>query len=504
MSLAIVYSRAAAGMLAPAVNVEVHLSRGLPGFNIVGLPEKAVKESKDRIRSAILNCGFKFPAKRIVVNLAPADLRKEGGRFDLPMAIGILLASEQIPEQPTENFEITGELELSGKLRAVNGILPFALATQKSERTLILPKTNLEEAALLSKLPLLSAEHLIEIVDHMKGVRKLTPIFGETRKVFSQKTMDLSEVKGQSFARRALEIAAAGSHSLLLSGPPGSGKTLLASCLPSILPPMREQDALEVAALYSMSRQGFDHQSWGLRPFRAPHHTASSRALVGGGSPPQPGEISLAHQGVLFLDEFPEFSRQSLEALREPLEAGKIVISRAAYQTEYPAKFQLIAAMNPCPCGYASQKDNRCRCTSDQIRKYQLKISGPMLDRIDMHVMVSPLPNHLLLDTNQVEENSAVVAQRVLHAREYQETRLRKPNAWLSSSEVVSHCHWTAADRQFFTEAINRLQMSARAYHRTLKLARTIADLASSPSIKRSHLEEALCYRVSGQPGTGG
>lgn len=495
MSLAVVYSRASAGIHAPSVSVEVHLSRGLPGFHIVGLPEKAVNESKDRVRSALLNCGFQFPAKRIVVNLAPADLRKEGGRFDLPMAIGILLASEQLPAQSIEHIEIAGELELSGKLRSVKGILPFAIATQKALKELIIPKNNVKETILLKDLTVYPAEHFLEVCEHFKGPKHIAPIKSHVSLTVPKHYPDLSDVKGQHFAKRALEIAAAGSHSLLFSGPPGAGKTLLASRLPSILPPMQTEAALEVATIYSISSQGFDHKNWSIRPFRSPHHTASGRALTGGGNPPQPGEISLAHQGVLFLDELPEFPRYALEALREPIEAGKITISRASTQVEFPAQFQFIAAMNPCPCGYATVKEEKCRCTYDQIERYQARISGPLFDRIDMHVPVLPLSYDCLLEEKNNEELSSPVAKRVLLAHEFQLKRNGKSNAWLTSNEIVQSCEWTDADRNFFTKAIERLQLSARAYYRTLKLARTIADLSQSSTVKREHLEEALCFR---------
>lgn len=494
MSWAIVHSRASAGIAAPPVNVEVHLSKGLPGFNIVGLPEKVVKESKDRVRSALLNCGFKFPAKKIVVNLAPADLPKEGGRFDLPMAIGILIALKQLPQKAIENVEIAGELELSGRLRSVKGILPFAIATKKKQRSLIFPKNNLKETELLSNLDMYPAEHLLEVVDHLNGDALLAQGTYSLKK-FTQQYPDLSDVKGQSFARRSVEIAAAGEHSILLKGPPGAGKTLLASRLPGILPGMTEDEALEVATAYSLSRRGFDQKQWCVRPFRSPHHTASPRALVGGGNPPQPGEITLAHQGVLFLDEFPEFQRQSLEGLREPLEAGKITISRAGCQMELPAKFQLIAAMNPCPCGYASQSDSQCRCTEEQIRKYQSKISGPILDRIDMHVSVMPVSNAFLLQNHDASESSKQVAQRVKKSRDLQIKRFNKTNARLSSAETLNSCYLSASDREFFVNAAEHLKLSARAFHRTLKVARTIADLSECDCVRRSHLEEALCFR---------
>ncbi len=499
MSWVRLYSRAFAGIQAPLVSVEIHLSPGLPGFHIVGLPEKAVKESKDRVRSALLNCGFKFPSKRIVVNLAPADLPKEGGRFDLPIALGVLLASEQLPTQSLDAFEIAGELELSGKLRSVNGILPFALATKQAGHQLIFPKENIEEIQLLTGFIAYPVEHLLAVCHYLQNLKSL-PVVRRTNNTSLSQSLypDLSDIKGQHFARRALEVAAAGAHSLLLSGPPGAGKTLLASRLPGILPPMQVQEALEVATLYSVSQQGFDHRYWSIRPFRSPHHTASSCALVGGGNPPRPGEISLAHQGVLFLDEFPEFSRQTLEALREPLEAGKITISRAAHQMEFPARFQLIAAMNPCPCGYVTVEDSSCRCTADQIRKYQQRISGPILDRIDMHVAVLPLASkYWLAEVKNEAESSAQVAARVLAAYQYQKQRQNKPNAWLNSVEVLNYCDWKPKDQNFFAQAVKRLGLSARAYYRILKLARTIADLSSEPKVSRIHLEEALCFRAA-------
>lgn len=496
MSLAIIHSRASSGITAASVSVEVHLSRGLPGFSIVGLPEKAVKESKDRVRSALLNSGYKFPVKRIIVNLAPADLPKEGGRFDLPIALGILLASGQLPIDAFDNFEVTGELELSGKLRSVKGILPFAVATRRQNRHLIVPKNNASEAALSEGLTVYSAEHILEVCAHAQGVASMDVQTAQKKVINSAVYPDLRDVKGQEHARRALEIAAAGGHSLLFAGPPGTGKTMLSSRLPGILPPMSEDEALEVAALYSISNVGFDAKQWGIRPFRSPHHTASSVALVGGGSPPRPGEISLAHCGVLFLDELPEYQRHALEALREPLEAGVVTISRASYQAQFPARFQLIVAMNPCPCGYLTDPDSRCRCTEEQIARYQARISGPLLDRIDMHVEVPPLPKGVLLESmHEGAESSETLRTRVIAARQRQLDRSQKPNVLLLSTEIQKHCQVAAKDRSFFENAIQKFGLSARAYHRILKLSRTIADLDHASTISRTHLQEAFSFR---------
>ncbi|MEI6414977.1 MAG: YifB family Mg chelatase-like AAA ATPase, partial [Pseudomonadota bacterium] len=393
MSLAILYSRARSGIDAPLVTIEVHLSNGLPSLSIVGLPELAVKESKDRVRGALLNSRFEFPNRRITINMAPADLPKEGGRFDLPIALGVLAASGQIPSGALENYEFLGELALTGEIRPVRGALPAALKAREAGRHLVVPRDNAEEAARVTGLEVLAATHLLEVCEHLHGTRPLSvqPPATEPATPPSQGT-DLAEVRGQIQAKRALEVAAAGGHNLLFLGPPGTGKSMLASRLPGILPPMSDAEALAAAAVLSVSEPGFDARSWGVRPFRAPHHSASAVALVGGGSDPRPGEVSLAHCGVLFLDELPEFERKVLEVLREPLESGHILISRAARQAHFPAQFQLIAAMNPCPCGYLGDPKGQCHCSTDQVARYRSRLSGQLLDRIDIHVDVPRLP----------------------------------------------------------------------------------------------------------------
>jgi magnesium chelatase family protein len=495
MSLAVVHSRALAGIDAPAVTVEVHLSNGLPGLSIVGLPETEVKESRDRVRSALLTAKFEFPARRITVNLAPADLPKEGGRFDLPIALGILAASGQIPVNALQDVEFIGELALTGQLRPVRGALTAALAARSARRALMLPAANADEAVLADGASVYAATHVLDVTAHLHGAAPL-PIHRFALLPTEDIGPDLREVRGQQSAKRALEIAAAGGHSLLLIGPPGTGKTMLASRLPGILPRMTDAEALEAAAVQSVSHQGFALTRWKQRPFRAPHHTASGVALVGGGGNPMPGEISLAHHGVLFLDELPEFDRRVLEVLREPLESGSITISRAARQADFPARFQLVAAMNPCPCGYLGDANGRCRCTIDQVRNYRARVSGPLLDRIDLHVEVPSVPNADLFGTLQDNgEASAQVRERVQAARERQQQRAGVANARLSAKQIEQLCVLDDDNRRLLELAMQRLSLSARAAHRILKVARTIADLDGAERIGSSQLSEAIHYR---------
>ncbi|MDE2346684.1 MAG: YifB family Mg chelatase-like AAA ATPase [Gammaproteobacteria bacterium] len=494
--LAKVMSRAQVGIDAPEVTVEAHLSNGLPGFTIVGLPEAAVRESRDRVRSALLNSRYDFPPRRITVNLAPADLPKEGGRFDLPIALGILEASGQLPTHSCRDLEFLGELSLSGELKSVRGALPAAMKARDAGRALLLPCDNADEAALVSGVQVLGARHLLDVCAHLKGMQRLSAHVSNLAG-YAPQYEDLNEVRGQHQAKRVLEIAAAGGHSLLFIGPPGTGKSMLASRLPGILPPLTEEEALQAAAVASISEAGFRASRWRQRVFRAPHHTASGVALVGGGSYPRPGEISLAHNGVLFLDELPEFDRHVLEVLREPLETGQIVVSRAARQAEFPARFQLIAAMNPCPCGYLGDASGRCRCTLEQVRRYWARISGPLLDRIDLHVEVPRPARDALRPGNSPDgESSQSVATRVARARVRQQERCGKCNARLSTREINRYCIPEAAGRQLLERAMERLALSARGYHRVLKVSRTIADLADSKDIQTGHIAEAIGYRV--------
>jgi len=495
MSLAVTYCRAGVGVSAPLVTVEVHVSNGLPGLSIVGLAEAAVKESKDRVRGAILNSHFEFPAKRITINLAPADLPKEGARFDLAIAIGVLLASGQIEASNIEEYEFIGELALSGDLRPVAGVLPVAMQSKLAGKKLILSQENSPEASLIDGLESYPATCLIDVCQHLSGQQKLSINKAEPSLSSQQYIADMKDVKFQYQAKRALEIAAAGGHSLLFIGPPGTGKTMLATRLPGILPEMSEEEATEAAAIQSISSQGFDAKNWKQRAFRSPHHTASGVALVGGGSSPKPGEISLAHHGVLFLDEFPEFSRQVLEVLREPLESGRIVISRAARQAEYPAKFQLVAAMNPCPCGYFGDSSGKCNCNEEKVARYRNKISGPIMDRIDIHIEVPRVKNISEDDAEAKLEGSEEIKKRVAKCRDLQLQRTGKCNAQMDVKEIEATCQLNDTEKKFLMNAIERLNLSSRAYHRVLKVARTIADLRVSKNIEMTDLAEAVNYR---------
>lgn len=493
MSLAIVHSRASLGIEAPAVSVETHLANGLPSLALVGLPETAVRESKDRVRSAIQSSGFEFPNRRITLNLAPADLPKDGGRFDLAIALGILAASGQLPGTALREVECLGELALSGALRPVSGVLPAALAARNAGRALLVPRANADEAALASGLTVHAADHLLEVVAHLNGH---TPLPAWTRQASPGQaavTGDIAEVQGQQAAKRALLVAAAGRHNLLLSGAPGTGKTLLASRLPGLLPPLTEAEALEVAAIHSVAGLSLGGD-WPGRPFRQPHHNASGPALVGGGSRPRPGEISLAHHGVLFLDELAEFPRHVLDALRQPLESGEVVIARARDKLRFPARFQLVAAMNPCPCGYLGDGGQRCRCTPEQVQRYQARLSGPLLERIDLHLNVRREPTRLHAAAEGPD--STTLAQQVAAAQTIQLARQGCANAHLDLAGLRRHCPLDEADRLWLEQAGERLQLSLRALHRVLKVARTLADLEGCDTVGRAQLAEALQYRL--------
>ena len=500
MALAVLRSRGLEGLSAPEVTVEVHLAAGLPAFTLVGLPDTEVREARDRVRAAIQNCGFEFPQRRITVNLAPADLPKESGRFDLPIALGILIASEQLKAPTLDQHEFAGELALSGELRAVRGTLAMCAAMQgdaanATARAFVLPAESAPEAALIEGMRVLPAGNLLQVCAHLAG-REILPAFAVSPAPTLAAYPDLAEVKGQAPAKRALEIAAAGGHSLLLSGPPGAGKSMLAQRLPGILPPMSSAEALAAAAIQSLAGY-FRLDNFGRRELRAPHHTASAPALVGGGNPPRPGEISLAHQGILFLDELPEFQRGVLEALREPMETGHIHVARAGRRTEFPARFQLVAAMNPCPCGWQGHASGKCRCTPDQVARYRAKLSGPLLDRIDLMLDV-PAVSEAEISARGDGESSATIRARVLAARARQLARQGKPNAQLTPDEIDAHCLPAADGATLLKRAMQQLGLSARAYHRILKVARSIADLADVADgvpLAAAHVAEAVHYR---------
>lgn len=496
MPLAVLYSRALAGMHAPLVTVETHIANGLPSFTIVGLPETEVKESRDRVRAALQTAHFKIPAQRITVNLAPADLPKESGRFDLPIALGILAASGQIPADALDRYEWAGELALTGELRPIHGALAMTYSAAQSGRSFVLPQQNAAEAALVKQAKIHAAQTLLQICSHLTGDAPL-PAYRHApeEQGIIPDYPDMDEVKGQAQVKRALEIAAAGSHSLLMIGPPGTGKSMLAARFPGILPPMTETEALESAAIQSLGHGGFDIRNWKRRPYRAPHHTVSGVALVGGGSHPRPGEISLAMHGVLFLDELAEFDRKVLEVLREPLESGRITISRAARQAEFPARFQLIAAMNPCPCGYLGHASGKCHCTPDQIARYRARISGPLLDRIDLQIEVPAVPQEELMRQQTSGEKSEAIRRRIEKSYRKQIDRQGKANNQLSVKEIDRFCAPDPDSENLLKQAIARLNLSARAYHRILKVARTIADLSDADKIGKQHIAEAIQYR---------
>lgn len=495
MSLATILSRAQNGLAADPVRVEVHLAAGLPGLSIVGLPEAAVRESKDRVRAAIANCGYQFPNRRITCNLAPADLPKDGGRFDLAIALGILAASGQVPLERLENLEILGELSLSGEIMPVQGALSAALKATAAGNRLLIPAGNFAEASLAQSAEILTSHHLGALCAALHEGKLIAQRTSPERPAAGPQP-DVAEVRGQTQAKRALEIAAVGGHSLLMMGPPGSGKSMLAQRLPSLLPPMTEEEALEAAAISSIGPGGFDARKWGVRAFRSPHHTASGVALVGGGSNPRPGEITLAHHGILFLDELPEFDRKVLEVLREPLESGSITVSRAARQSDFPARFQLVAAMNPCPCGYLGDSSGKCRCTPDQVLRYRGRISGPLLDRIDLQLFVPRVERETLTAAaTPSAETSEQVRRRVVVARERQLQRQGKPNAALGPKELEQHCRPEPAAQTLLETAMTRLSLSARAYHRVLKVARSLADMDAAEVIGKAHIAEAVRYR---------
>jgi len=492
MSLSKVLTRAALGVTAPLVTVEVHISNGLPALTLVGLPETTVKEARERVRSAIINSGFTFPAKRVTINLAPADLPKEGGRYDLPIAIAILAASEQLPEAKLTQYEFLGELALNGALCGVQAAIPAAMAALQAGRQMVLAEENQRDVGLIRQGETLTGKHLVEICAFLHSTASLPAAVCDATPSAALKA-DMRDIIGQEQGRRALEIAAAGGHNLLLIGPPGTGKTMLATRLPGIMPPLDDCEALESAAIASLVSSGDLHHQWRQRPFRAPHHSASLHALVGGGSLPRPGEISLAHNGVLFLDELPEFDRKVLDALREPIESGEIAVSRARAKVTYPARFQLVAAMNPSPTGH--YQGNHNRCSPQQVLRYLSRLSGPFLDRFDLSLEIPLLPSGTLSRQQQKSESSAEVLERVMTARQRQRIRAGKINAHLSNAEIAKCCALLPQDAEWLEAVLNALGLSVRAWQRILKVARTIADLAGEDVLNRQHLQEAVGYR---------
>ncbi|POZ14118.1 ATP-dependent protease [Lelliottia aquatilis] len=493
MSLSVVYTRAALGVQAPLISVEVHLSNGLPGLTLVGLPETTVKEARDRVRSAIINSGYAFPAKKITINLAPADLPKEGGRYDLPIAIALLAASEQLNAPHLSTYEFVGELALTGALRGVPGAISGALAALRTGRQIIVAAENSSEVSLIEEKGCLIAGHLQEVCAFLEGRHELAEP-EENPLIAPEDTEDLSDIIGQEQGKRALEITAAGGHNLLLIGPPGTGKTMLASRLNGLLPPLSNHEALESAAIISLTNATSLQKHWRRRPFRSPHHSASLNAMVGGGSIPVPGEISLAHHGILFLDELPEFERRVLDALREPIESGQIHISRTRAKITYPAQFQLIAAMNPSPSGHYQGNHNRSK--PEQTLRYLGRLSGPFLDRFDLSLEVPLPPPGVLSQTNLTGESSSTVRKRVITTQALQYKRQNKLNARLDNAEIRQFCRLSTADSCWLEETLIRFGLSVRAWQRLLKVARTIADLEESADIERRHLQEALSYRA--------